>query len=65
MEFQSMNNGLAYWKERKLDSLRGIVKFLKGVWHEIFIFEFFSWTSEPRAPEYQRHRRSLTIRDKD
>ncbi len=36
-----MNNGLAYWKERKLDSLRGIVKFLKGVWHEIFSFKFF------------------------
>jgi hypothetical protein len=26
--------------------------FLKGVWHEIFDFRFFSWISSARAPEY-------------
>ncbi len=26
--------------------------FLKGVWHEIFDFRFFSWISVPRAYEY-------------
>jgi hypothetical protein len=25
---------------------------LKGVWHEIFNFIFFSWISVPQAPEY-------------
>ncbi len=25
---------------------------LKGVWHEIFGFRFFSWISVPQAPKY-------------
>ncbi len=25
---------------------------LKGVWHEIFDFKFFSWISVPQAPKY-------------
>ncbi len=25
---------------------------LKGVWHEIFDFRFFSWISVPQAPKY-------------
>ncbi len=25
---------------------------LKGAWHEIFDFRFFSWTSVPQAPKY-------------
>jgi hypothetical protein len=26
--------------------------YLKGVWHEIFDFKFFSWISVPQAPKY-------------
>ncbi len=37
---------LSTWLEGKVDSDIG----LKGVWHEIFDFKFFSWISIPLEP---------------
>ncbi len=37
---------------RKSEKYTGIIFYLKGVWHEIFDFRFFSWISVPQAPKY-------------
>jgi len=36
----------------KFARLLGKSSALKGVWHEIFDFRFFSWISVPQAPKY-------------
>ncbi len=38
------------WSQLEFSAIPAVS--LKGVWHEIFDFSFFSWISVPRAPEY-------------